>query len=319
MPFAKCKVCGRLYNDAFPCMNCKSTATQPSGTDKTSTTVKPNPVVLKTAAQPLVTDKTVVTVGPKPVVLKGPQTISLTLPKWKLDQIEREKKSAELRAQKEEAIKKMEQEILKNYPAIPIIEGEGMFFRAAGKGQEPWDLLKSGFQFRYGQRSSKELKAILAEIYGTKHGGANSYMSAYRGSAANNPAQAPFISAGIKSNDAQGASNGFWQYAIQLDKGLQEVSVTHTLLGVKEGSLSTEIGDVKLLMDTDNIDSATIIALLHGPLPECTWLNYIPKSNIVAWIRLGGAAWQRVWRRFDESTINGILELAQKNGVTIAQ
>lgn len=70
---------------------------------------------------------------------------------------------------------------------------------------------------------------------------------------------------------------------------------------------------MQLHMDTDNIDTAKTVLLLHGPLPEATWLNHIPKISIVAWIRLGGMAWQRRWRPFNKIIIDGIFALAKKS------
>jgi hypothetical protein len=233
-----------------------------------------------------------------------------------------------------EAIKKGETEkknkmiltIEKEYPKIKLPSGKDLklYFRAAGKGQQPWDLLKEGFVHRTGTRKPAKLKAILAEIYGEKHGGANTYMSLYRISGANNPANAPFISAGTKGNDAKGSANAYWDYYIDAGVGkLKEIKVTNGLLGLDEETVllttKAKIGDVKLLMDNVSIDSAKIILLLHGPLPECTWLTGIPKISIKAWIRLGGEKWQRKWRVFDDRTVKGIRELTLKNKIDIAQ
>ena len=94
--------------------------------------------------------------------------------------------------------------------------------------------------------------------------------------------------------------------------------MTAKLLGMDEEQFASDkIGDVKLLMDKDNLDAATIVVLKHGPLPECTWLNCIPVRYIKAWIRLGGQDWQKVWRTFDQATISGIRGLKQRNDVDI--
>ncbi len=193
-------------------------------------------------------------------------------------------------------------------PPIDIQEGPAMYFRACGKGQEPWDLLDHGFVHRSGRKTTAEIKAYLAQIYGTTHGGAASYMSGYRINADTNPAKAPFISAGKKKGDASGASNSCWQYAVEV-RGLREVVVTQELLG-SPTPLSPKVGDVKLLTDNPNLDQATTFLLFHGPLPEATWLSHIDKSAIKGWVKLGGHLWEQEWRAFNEAAVRSVCKLA---------
>jgi hypothetical protein len=210
--------------------------------------------------------------------------------------------------------------VQRTYETMVITQREGMFFRCCGRGQEPWDLVSKGFEHRSGKRNASELKGYLAAIYGTAHGGAKNYMTLYRACAANNPASAPFISAGIKPGDPSGASNAFWQYAMETE-GLVEVTVTKALLGLADDApaLSANIGDVRLLMNDKNFDLATTRVLFHGPMPEATWLSHIEESSIKAWTRIGGDLWQQEWRQFNGGIITGIRTLATEYGKDIAQ
>ncbi len=230
--------------------------------------------------------------------------------------LERERVAArELALQKKAA---MIETIEARYPAQVIVRAPDMYFRASGVGQQPWDLLNNGFVHRTGTRTASELKAYLVHIYGKQHGGARSYMTNYRASASNNPGNAPFISAGPLPNDGQGASNAYWQIALRVP-GLQEIAVNAELLGCAADVLSDDIGDVKLMISGNDFDTATTRVLIHGPLPECTWLSHARSADIVAWIRMGGEEWQRKWRTFDVSTVNGIRQLTLENGMDIAQ
>lgn len=251
-----------------------------------------------------------------------PSTNSTSVPKkehWRERKARLERERAQKKLMAEKRAEQMVAEMDKKFPAISVSEGPEMFFRACGKGQEPWDLFKTnGFEHRKGRKTAAELKKYLAKIYSKEHGGAKTYMALYRANSSNNPADAPFISAGKKASDAQGASNAYWQYAIEI-KGLKEIKVTEDLLGDKETTLSEDVESVRLLIDGDNFDTATTRVLLHGPLPECTWLGGTTITCIKAWLRLGGPPWQQQWRPFSLKVVDGVKNLANEYGVDISQ
>lgn len=230
----------------------------------------------------------------------------------------KEKADAALKAQREAELNTMLEEILKQCtPPCAIAEGPDMFFRACGSPEEPRAILKCGFWARRPLNAS-DTRKMLASLYCWEKG-IGEYMALYRGNANQNPCGAPFKSAGKKADDASGASNAWWQFAIQV-KGLREVPVTPDLLGVQQEI--TKTGDVKLMMDADDIEKASQILLLHGPVPEATWLNHIPPGNVIAWIRLGGQEWQRMWRPLNENVLTTFYELTKNStnyGIRIDQ
>lgn len=249
--------------------------------------------------------------GGKPANTNQSNAMTKAKPQWQIDK-ERMDNERNLKQQKTIEVREyIAREVAKFYPIINIDKqpGDNMFFRACALFQQPWDLLKTdGFTHRSGNHDQTKLKAFLAEIYSKKHNGARNYMANYRVAAQNNPANCPFISAGIKPKDGAGAASSHWQYAIQVPK-LIEMKVTGALLGVADSTLSDDIGDVRLLVDNENLDSANVMLLLHGPLPEATFLNRCPASLISAWTRLGGDRWMQEFRRFDAHTVMGIKKL----------
>ena len=325
----KCAACGRTY---FPisagCLNegCASLGTvSSSGMASVEPMTPPShllaKVIVRTAPVELKKPSGFAPVSAASAVKSGGASASSssTGENWR----DKDARLAREREQKAIAKKYLEEvalpaEVENAFPSIVIVERVGMFFRACGKGQEPLDLLNDGFVHRNGKKSAAQLKLVLANIYSKRLGGARSYMAAYRAAAANNPENAPFISAGIKADDGSGASNAFWQFAMDIGR-LNVIPVTAELLGVAADSLSDDVLDVELMINGHDFDTATTRLLRHGPMPECTWLSHVERPNIVAWIRLGGADWQRKWRTFDLKTVEGVTGLALEHGVTITQ
>ncbi len=247
-------------------------------------------------------------------------------PSWKEKEAalakEYEERAEEARRNEAEMVN----EVMASYPTRVVLQppkgDKRHFFRSTGAGQEPWDVLAAGgFQHRWWKtKNVTELKAKLKGIYGKTNKGAEAYMTGYRGNPDTNPAQAPFVSFGKSNDGGQGASKNDWHFYIEVT-GLTVVPVTPHLLGVGPDDLHPLTDEaavkVELLTDTGDLDNAAVVLLLHGPMPEATFLNCCPVGYVKAWKRLTGKPWQHHWRAFDAATVGGIQKIAKEYGIQI--
>ncbi len=231
---------------------------------------------------------------------------------WRETQARMERETqelAELAAQREEEMAALLDKLV---PVVEPPDGENVFFRGSGKGQEPWDLLATGgFIHRSGEPSPQTIISTIRALFDPNGTGPNDIMAVYRGSNSNTIG-APFISAGRLKEDNQGGTGPIWQFAIELP-AVRKVTVTAAALGLP--ALHPDVGDVRIMTDTGQLAGASTVLILHGPLPEATWLTKIPASSLKAFYGLAGKPWKRKWRAFEAGQIKTFKEILEKYGV----
>lgn len=194
-----------------------------------------------------------------------------------------------------------------------VPEGSDSFvFRAAGKGQEPWELFGVGFQHRSGVPSADAVKDYLRQFYHPDGEGADTIVQNYRITNTTKMG-APLISTGPEKGGRQGSSGAIWSYGIQMP-ALTEV--TGDVIASTFGFAPNGLGKTKLLTDTGTIDGAQYVVFFGGGLGEYTWLTPIPSDWVVAFYRIQGQPWQQRWRPFDNTVINHYKTTVEAYGQT---
>ncbi|PSK98026.1 hypothetical protein CLV63_10674 [Murinocardiopsis flavida] len=235
---------------------------------------------------------------------------------------DRDARLKEERAEKERQERETQALLTKELTAVPMVdvkEGPTTSFRAAGKGQEPWDLLKGGgFKHRTHPHTGGHLLTVLQRLYAPTGLGVSAIIEGYRRSNTNS-VEGPFISVGPLKDDSQGSSSSRWSYAFTVP-AMRRVMVTKELLGLPAIAMSDADAKVELYMDVPDVTRATMVALRSpGPFNfiETTWMSAIPAEWIFAWSGLSGPPWKQVYRKFDQDTIDTYLSILKRYGVSV--
>ena len=192
--------------------------------------------------------------------------------------------------------------------AVPV-KTAGMFYRADGRS--PWTMRTHG-GFEHLDGGDIELVRSGLKALALRFGSVSDWIAEYRIKKTNYGL--PAISTGPNPGDAQGASNGRWQYGIKLPSTMKEYPITEKTLGV-DFPKKWDRGD-RLWMNAPTVDEATEIAIVGGDLPECTFLTKIELSYIVSYVLLtdGPDYLIGVWRPFVADEIAAYRKVLRKYG-----
>jgi hypothetical protein len=195
--------------------------------------------------------------------------------------------------------------------AVPAGSNE-VIYRAAGVGQQPWDLLGTGFVHRAGPPGNELVKDYLRRFYERTGEGGDSIVGAYRISNSNS-LDAPLISTGPEKGERQGSSSAIWSFGIRVPALSQ---VTPEVFESTFGFAPKGMKNTALLTDTGTIDGASHVVFRGGGLGEFTWLTPLPADWIFAYIRLEGPLWLRRWRPFEAGAIARYKSAVEEAGYT---
>jgi len=195
--------------------------------------------------------------------------------------------------------------------AVPDGSNE-VVYRAAGAGQQPWDLLGTGFVHRAGAPGNDLVKEYLRRCYDPAGEGGDSIIGTYRISNTNS-LNAPLISTGPEKGGRQGSSSAIWSFGIRVPALSQ---VTPDVFRSTFGFEPKGMKNTALLTDSGTIDGASYVVFRGGGLGELTWLTPVPSDWIFAYIRLEGPLWLRRWRPFEAGAIARYKGAVEEAGYT---
>jgi hypothetical protein len=195
---------------------------------------------------------------------------------------------------------------LASYPTPA--KSPNLLFRADGRS--PWTIrMQGGFShFQGGNiglvRSGIRSFALQQNLRG--------WLSKYRLQKKNEGM--PTISSGEMPDDASGASNARWQYAISFD--LTEYSLTAETLGIDDYPPEKVVYDDHLWMNAPTLEAATEVVISGGPLNEYTFLTPIGLDRIVAYVLLtdGPKYLLGVWRPFNSGDLSAYQDVLMRYG-----
>ncbi|HZP54045.1 hypothetical protein [Actinocrinis sp.] len=192
--------------------------------------------------------------------------------------------------------------------AVPV-KTAGIFYRADGRS--PWTMQKHG-GFEHLEGGDIGLVRSGLKALALKFDSVSDWIAVYR--ITKNSHGLPTISTGPNPGDAQGASNGRWQYGIKLPSTMKEYPITEKTLGV-DFRKKSDRGD-RLWMNAPTVDEATEIAIVGGDLPECTFLTKIKLEYIVSYVLLtdGPNYLTGVWRPFVADDVAAYRNVLQTYG-----
>jgi hypothetical protein len=194
-----------------------------------------------------------------------------------------------------------------------IYAGLTPLYRAAGKGQRPWELKGKGFQNRAGSPSHDKALQYLQGICEDP-----TLMGTYRISKTLQVRgeTVPMVSAGPEPFSGQGGTGPEWSFAIDLH--MEPISFDELRAKFPRAKNPTGVHKYTVYKGAgQSLDDADLtLAIESGNLGEFSFITAIPDRYVKAFAKLAGDAWiTNVYRPMEWPTINLVKDVMQQLGL----